>query len=91
MSKLERQPAEKQYIDVRPEDHILCLNISKTYKSKERTDIYDCVRHYWRLNIKRAELANLVFAIVDGIIVGVLQPFRWYKSNKNQYLSLIHI
>ena len=87
MSKLERQPAEKQYIDVRPEDHILCLNISKTYKSKERTDIYDCVRHYWRLNIKRAELANLVFAIVDGIIVGVFQPIRWYKSNHPQYTN----
>lgn len=87
MGQLGSKPAEIQYIEVRPDDHIVCLNISKTYKSKERTDIYDCVRHYWRLNVGRAEMTNLVFAIVDGIIVGVFQPIRWYKSNHPQYTN----
>lgn len=87
MGKFENKPAEIQFIEVRPNDHIVCLNISKTYKSKERESIYDCTRHYWRLNIGRAEKANLVLAIAAGMVVGVFQPIRWYKSNHPQYTN----
>lgn len=87
MNKLESIPSVIQYIEVTPNDHIVCLNISKTYQSNERVDIYDCVRHYWRLDVERAGKANLVFAIVNGIVVGVFQPNHWYKSNHPKYTN----
>lgn len=74
-----------EYIQINPNDHIVCVNISKTYNNKERTDNYDCARHYWVLNKERVEKANIVFAIVHGIVVTVFQPIRWYKSENPQW------
>lgn len=74
-----------EYIKINPNDHIICVNISKTYDSNERADNYDCARHYWVLSKKRAENANLVFAIVHGIVVAVFQPIRWYKSENPKW------
>lgn len=36
----------EQYIKPSLEDHIVCVNISKTYNAKERLDNYDRARHY---------------------------------------------
>ena len=47
---------------------------------KEREDIYDCARHYWRLSVNRAEKAEYVLAIVHGIVKAVFKPIRWYRS-----------
>lgn len=74
-----------EYIDINPNDHIVCVNISKTYDKNERADNYDRARHYWVLKKERAEKANLVFAIVHGIVVAVFQPTRWYKSENPTY------
>ncbi len=70
----------RQYFEPSIDDRIICVNISKTFDAKERLDNYDRARHYWRLNVKRAEKANLVLATVHGIVVEVFQPIRWYKS-----------
>ena len=68
------------YIQPTSHDHLLCVNISKTFDNKEREDIYDCARHYWRLSVNRAEKANYVLAIVHGIVKAVFKPIRWYRS-----------
>ena len=47
-----------KYIQPTQNDHLLCVNISKTFDNNEREDIYDCARHYWRLSVNRAEKAN---------------------------------
>lgn len=66
-----------QYIEPSIEDHMVCVNISKTFVAKERRDIYDCARHYWRLDVNRAEKVNLVLATVHGIVVAVFHPTHW--------------
>lgn len=76
---------EKQFIAIAPNDSIVCVNISQTYNNDERKDIYDCARHYWVLNVQRAEKATHVLAITRGIVVGVFKPTRWYKSNHPKY------
>ena len=63
------------YIQPTPHDHLLCVNISKTFYNKEREDIYDCARHYWRLSVNRAEKTEYVLAIVHGIVKAVLSLF----------------
>ena len=37
------------------------------------------------LSKERAEKANLVFAVVHGIVVAVFQPIRWYKSENPKW------
>lgn len=69
-----------QYIEPSIEDHMVCVNISKTFDAKERMDNYDRARHYWRLDVNCAEKANLVLATVHGIVVAVFHPTQWYKS-----------
>ena len=32
------------------DERILCLNVSKTYLSGKRSNLYECTRKYWRLN-----------------------------------------
>lgn len=76
-----------EYIQITPNDHIVCVNISKTYDNNEHVDKYDRARHYWVLNKERAEKANLVFAVVHGIVVSVFQPIRWYKSESPKWLN----
>lgn len=74
-----------EYIQLNPNDHIVCVNISKTYDSNERADNYDRARHYWRLSKERAEKANLVLAIVHGTVMAVFHPTRWYKSSNPKW------
>ena len=62
------------------DEKIFCLNVSKTYLSGKRPNLYECTRKYWRLNGERAKHADLVFAVNSGIIVGVYKPTIWYPS-----------
>ena len=63
-------------------EKILCLNVSRTYLLSERPTLYDCTRKYWRLNGKRAQNAELVFAVSLGYIVGVFKPTHWFLSKE---------
>ena len=64
------------------EEKNLCLNVSRTYLLRERPNLYECTRKYWKLNGERAMNAELVFAICSGVIIGVFRPFRWFKSKE---------
>ena len=63
-------------------EKILCLNVSRTSLSGERPNLYECTRRYWKLNGKRAQKADLVFAICTGYIIGVFRPLVWYPSEE---------
>ena len=63
-------------------EKVLCLNVSRTYLSMARPNLYECTRKCWRLNGKRAAKADLVFAVVTGTIVGVFKPRKWYPSEE---------
>lgn len=62
-------------------ERILCLNITKSYNEKKQQEVYDCVRKFWKLDGKRAQKANLVFAVCNGIIVGVFKPSYWFLTD----------
>lgn len=63
-------------------EKILCFNVSRTYFLGERPSLYECTRKYWRLNVNRAQNAELVFAVSYGYIVGVFKPTRWFPSEE---------
>lgn len=76
---------ESQYIDVDPNDKIVCVNISSTYDNRERENNYDRARHYWKVSLQRACKSNIVLATVHGIVVAVYRPTRWYLTTSKQF------
>lgn len=57
---------------------IAAFNISTSYHEwKERENIYECTRKFWRMSIKRAERVELCLAVLDGKVVKVFCPYRW--------------
>ena len=78
-------PAKCEDINPNPEDRIICINISQTYLSGERENVYECTRKYWRLNGYRAEKANIVLAIYRGVVVAVFKPHIWYLTKSTEY------
>ena len=74
-----------KYINPNPNDRIIFINICQTYKTGERGSIYEATRKYWRLNGKRAEKATHVLAIVDGIVLAVFKPTKWYITDDTRY------
>ncbi|MBR1726438.1 MAG: hypothetical protein IJ724_07305 [Muribaculaceae bacterium] len=75
----------QQFIQPKPDDRIIFINICQTYKTGERGSIYEATRKFWRLNGKRAEKATHVLAIVEGIVVGVFKPKIWYVTKDTRY------
>lgn len=74
-----------QYINIDPNDRIVCVNISSTYDKNERENDYDRARHYWKVSLDKANKANLVLATVHGIVKAVFKPIRWYLTDSTIY------
>ncbi len=58
--------------------NILIININKTYI--RGNDIYDAVRKYWVLNIKRAKKMDFVVGEYRGILRAIYKPKNWFKQ-----------
>ena len=76
---------DSQYIEIDPNDKIVCVNISSTFDKGERADNYEHARHYWKVSLPRASKANLVLATVHGIVKAVFKPCRWYLTDSAKY------
>lgn len=76
-------------IPLKPEEikhNILVIKINKQYR-KDMSDyeIYDAVRGMWRVSIKSIKAKNIqyVFAVYNGLIVGVYKPDEWHYAYEN--------
>lgn len=67
---------------------VMAININKTYKStsKPHPNIYEAVRKSWRINLARAEQAELVLAEYKGVVRAVFRPWRWYSEDGKRYM-----
>ena len=59
------------YIKVRPQTVV------------DRGSLYEAVRWAWRVKPDRAEAADWVVAVVDGICSGMYEVHRWETSQRN--------
>ncbi|WP_418551471.1 hypothetical protein [Prevotella sp.] len=66
-------------------ERVVCFNVTKTYRNKERGSIYECARKYWHVSGLRVKKAEYVFAVSDGLIIGVYRPLRWYITDSKKY------
>lgn len=67
---------------------VMAININKTYKntSKLHPNIYEAVRKSWRVNLGRAEQAELVLAEYKGVVRAIFRPQRWYSEDGKRYM-----
>jgi len=58
----------------------IVINNSATERS-----IYDAVRGIWKLNEHKARRAQLVVAVMKGLIVGVFEPQQWMPATPENF------
>lgn len=49
-------------------ERVVCFNITKTYRNKERDSIYECAKKYWRVSGLHIKKADYVLAVGINII-----------------------
>lgn len=64
-------------------DKLILININKSYDLKERENIYEATRKYWRLDGYKARKADYVLATYRGVVRAVFKPSEWYRSVKS--------
>ena len=67
-----------------PTDKVVLLNISRCYNADEkeediykRTNVYEMVRKYWKVDKSHVEQADYVFGVANGLVVAVYTDMRW--------------
>lgn len=63
----------------------MIIHISRT--AAER-DIYDAVRFAWKIDPNRAARAEIVLAVIQGLIVGVFVPDRWVRATAENFPAM---
>jgi len=51
----------------------------------ERGSVYEAVRKSWRINLEKAEQAEYILAVCNGLIVGVYKPEKWEEFKTGIY------
>lgn len=69
---------------------IVAFNISTSYHEwKERENIYECTRKFWRMSIKRARQLELCLAVLDGKVVKAYHPYQWEVVKEGKWKGRI--
>ena len=74
---------------LKPEEikhNILVIKINKLYrKNMSNYEIYDAVRGMWRVSLSsiKSKKIQYVFAVYNGLIVGVYKPDEWHYVYEN--------
>lgn len=63
-------------------DKIVEININREIENRS---IYSATRFCWRLDRKRAEQADLVLAVFQGLVVGVFKPEKWLDVTSENF------
>ena len=65
-----------------PDHRLLYIKVRRR-TIEERGGLYEAVRAAWRLNPARAEKADWVVAVVDGVCKGVFAVHRWERTRRD--------
>ncbi|MGC1687722.1 MAG: hypothetical protein WA734_18990 [Candidatus Acidiferrales bacterium] len=59
------------------------INVNRTAAEKE--SIYEAVRYAWKIDPKKAAKAELVLAILQGLIIGVFVADQWLPATSTNF------
>lgn len=65
------------------EHKALLININRT--ATEKANVYEAVRYAWKLDPKKATKADIVLAVLQGLIVGVFVAERWLYAEPENF------
>lgn len=75
-------------------DRLLAVKLNRTYSPKEnaedvykRENMYEKARKYWKLNVNKAQSADYVLAVYEGVVRAVFKPQRWYEVKEPRLFS----
>lgn len=57
----------------------------KVNRSATETSLYEATRFAWKVNIKKAEQAQVVLAVSQGMIVGAFTVDRWLQATSENF------
>jgi hypothetical protein len=60
----------------------ILININRTASEK---DIYEAVRYAWKLDPKKASKAEVVLAVLQGLIIGVFVADKWLAATPENF------
>lgn len=64
-------------------ENVIVIKINRRYKKgMSLEEIKEIVRGHWRIDGRKAGKAKYIFAVYNGLIVGVYEPERWYPSTE---------
>ncbi len=75
-----------EVMEIAPEHKVIAINVRRS--AQERLDYYHAVRHSWRINKVRAQKANFVFAVMEGICRAVFVPEAWMDATTANFPDL---
>lgn len=63
---------------------LVLINVNRTGKDA-RFPLLDAVRYSWKISPARAQKADYVLAVIEGIIVGVFEAEEWLPDTKENF------
>jgi hypothetical protein len=57
---------------------VVLININRT--ATERESVYEAVRYAWKIDPRKAARADMVLAVIQGLIVGVFVAEKWLAA-----------
>jgi|SRR5579859_4671336 len=63
---------------------LVLINVNRTGKDP-KVPLLDAVRYSWKISPVRAEKADYILAVIDGIIVGAFEAEEWLPDTKENF------
>lgn len=67
-----------------PAEPLILISIGRSF-DEENKSIYEAVRGFWRIDLKRAARYRLVIAHRRGLVVGVFRPKEWFPATRGNF------
>lgn len=61
---------------------VILINVNR---SAESSSLYDACRYAWRINVRKAQRAEYVAAVIRGMIRDLYVPLRWLPATQEHF------
>ena len=69
-----------------PHHKLIIINVNK---SSEDQNLLDAVRYAWKIDPRKARLADYVLAVRRGLIIGAFKPLEWLPATPDNFPGII--
>ena len=71
-------------------ENIIAIKINRSYRENmTATELYEVTRGWWKLDIKRAKLAEYVFSVYQNMVKEVYKIYDWLPAGSIPRITLL--